>query len=115
MNDTYQINVDRMTHKNSPVGLPIVHLSIKRIDKEIIHDWRELQEIKNAILGAEIDAVEVYPAESRRIDMANQYHLWCLPEGNLFPVGWNDRSVIDQVADSNTKQRSLESVDSDQK
>jgi len=105
MNDTYQVNVDTNTHRESPIGLPIVHLSIKRIDKEPIHDWRDLQEIKNVIVGEEVDAVELYPAESRRVDSANQYHLWCLPQGNFFPIGWMERFVQDEVEGTNTKQR----------
>lgn len=69
MNDLYQVSVMRGTDKS-------VHLSIKRIDKEPIHDWRDLQEIKNQLLGKECEALELYPAESRRVDTANQYHLW---------------------------------------
>lgn len=60
---------------------PVTHLSIKRNDRESVHDWRDLQELKNAICGPEREAVEIYPAESRRVDMRNQYHLWVLPAG----------------------------------
>ena len=105
LNDVYQVNVDFNTHRESPIGLAVTHLSIKRIDKEPIHDWRDLQEIKNLILGTEVEAIELYPAESRRVDSANQYHLWCLPEGNFFPVGWMERFVQDETEGTNTKQR----------
>lgn len=54
----------------------ITHLSFKRIDREPMHDWRLFQEIKNMIVGPEYEAVELYPAESRVVDTANQYHLW---------------------------------------
>jgi len=54
----------------------LLHLSIKRNDREPIRDWRELQRVKNAILSAEREAVELFPAESRRVDSANQYHLF---------------------------------------
>jgi hypothetical protein len=57
-----------------------IHLSIKRIDKDPIHDWRDLQEIKNKLVGEECEGVEIYPAESRIVDMANQYHLWVCPD-----------------------------------
>jgi hypothetical protein len=44
-----------------------------RLDGQAIHDWRELQRIKNEIVGDEIEAVELYPAESRLLDTANWY------------------------------------------
>lgn len=73
----------------------VTWLSIKRRDKEWIHDWRDLQRIKNEICGEEREAFEIYPAESRMNDTANQYHLWVLAPGMLMPVGYTDRSVID--------------------
>ena len=48
-------------------------LSIKRRDRAPVHDWRELQQIKNMIVGDEHEGFEVYPAESRLVDTANQY------------------------------------------
>jgi len=58
------------------------HLSIRRQDRQPITDgWQALQNIKNDICGPEREAVELYPAESRRVDAANQYHLWVLPVG----------------------------------
>lgn len=72
----------------------MVHLSIKRTDREPIHDWRELQAVKNAIVGPDHDAVELYPAESRRVDGANQYHLWVLADASVsFPFGFFERLV----------------------
>lgn len=71
-----------------------VWLSIKRLDQQAVHDWRDLQRIKNEILGAEAEAVELYPAESRLVDNANQFHLWCLVgNGAHFPFGWAKRMV----------------------
>ena len=73
---------------------PMTHLSIKRRDKEPIRDWRELQAIKNALVGEQYEAVELYPADSRLVDTANQYHLWVLnQEGTSFPFGFTDRLV----------------------
>lgn len=89
INDEYQVNVSKNNR--------YIHLSIKRIDKEPIHDWRDLQQIKNMIVGEETEAIEVYPAESRLVDSANQYHLWvCLGEDGeslKIPVGYNERLV----------------------
>lgn len=86
-NDIYQVAVRRIDGE-------VFHLSIKRIDRQPIHDWRDLQEIKNELIGPEHEAAELYPAESRKVDSANQYHLW----GRLdptwrFPFGWHTRMV----------------------
>ena len=69
--DEYQVAVDKTTPMHGFKGWTIWHLSIKRRDKEAIHDWRDLQEIKNQICGPEIEAVELYPAEARKVDSAN--------------------------------------------
>tara|TARA_Y100000034_G_C6749943_1_gene333262 strand:+ start:239 stop:688 length:450 start_codon:yes stop_codon:yes gene_type:complete len=90
----------------------IIHLSIKRIDKEPIHDWRDLQEIKNILVGKENEAVEIYPAESRRVDMVNQFHLWCFANPEMrVPLGFNDGRVVvdhDPNDKSGGKQRPLD-------
>lgn len=102
-NDTYQVVVSEISCEWGPM----VHLSIKRNDREPIHDWRDLQEIKNQLCGDECEAIELYPAESRRVDTANQYHLWVIKEaGCRFPFGFEDRLVTeDSIA--NSKQRPL--------
>lgn len=94
-NDKYQVNIG-----NCPVpeGWPaMLHLSIKRIDRAWIHDWRELQQIKNELVGSENEAVELYPAESRLCDSANQYHLWVFVDpAHSWPFGYNHgRTVFD--------------------
>lgn len=78
-----------------PFG-PMVHLSIKTNDRAAHHDWRDLQRIKNELCGDEAEAVELYPAESRLVDAANQYHLFvCKPGGYRFPFGFKERLVAD--------------------
>src|SRR6516164_7566855 len=72
-NDRYQVFMRSIPAGRWPA---LTHLSICRIDRKPIHDWRELQEIKNALVGPEHEAVELYPAESRLVDTANQFHLW---------------------------------------
>jgi hypothetical protein len=92
LNDTYQVNVRRC---DTPIG-PMLHLSIKRRDREVIRDWRELQEIKNQIVGPEHEGVELFPAESRLVDTANQYHLWVFAatvDEAAFPFGFTERLV----------------------
>ena len=74
VNGKYQVNICPATQLE---GWPeMIHLSIKRLDKQPVHDWRELQQIKNELVGPEHEAVELYPAESRLVDAANQFHLW---------------------------------------
>lgn len=90
-------------------GWPKMHwLSIKRRDKEVIRDWRDLQRIKNDLIGPEHEAVELFPAESRLVDSSNQFHLWVLADISLkFPFGYFERLVIDSHNDG-SKQREFE-------
>jgi len=109
LNDTYQVNITWKTKHHAFGDADIVHLSIKRIDKAPIHDWRDLQEIKNELVGPEREAIELYPAEQRRVDTANQYHLWVMPEGEFVACGWRARLVMDTgEAKDNSVQRPLE-------
>lgn len=91
--DTYQVAM--IDWPCLPLAVTLTHLSIKRIDREPIHDWREFQMIKNTLCGPEREAVEIYPAESRLVDTANQFHLWVLPEGRQWPMGWDTRLVTE--------------------
>lgn len=58
----------------------IVHLSIKRKDCSKVRSWFDLQSIKNTLVGPESEGVELFPAESRKVDSADQYHLWVLAD-----------------------------------
>ena len=85
-------------------------LSIKRHDKEVVHDWRDLQRIKNDIVGEECEGIELYPAESRLTDAANQYHLFvCTDPEVRIPVGFGTRFVkgSDEAESLGAKQRTL--------
>ncbi len=102
-NDVYQVVVREVKCEWGDM----VHLSIKRNDREPLHDWRDLQEIKNQLVGPEHEGIELYPAESRRVDTSNQYHLWVLKEkGIKFPFGFEERLVTD-VPISKSKNRKL--------
>ena len=86
VNDIYRVQVRREP--------PIVQLSICRIDGEPCKDWRHFQQIKNELVGSEFEAVELFPAESRLVDMDNEYHLWVNTEtGFRFPFGYQRRHV----------------------
>lgn len=91
----FQIGEVTITH--------VLHLSFKRHDRGTVIDWREKLRIKNEICdllwpdgnGEDCEAVELYPAMSRCVDMANQYHLWILPPGIAWPCGFQERAVED--------------------
>jgi hypothetical protein len=70
------------------------HLSIRRQDRAPCRDWRHFQQIKNQLCGPEREALELYPAESRVVDTANQFHLWVMPENVPIPIGWTTRCVL---------------------
>lgn len=77
----------------SPMAPGWIHLSVKRRDGNPVHDWRDLQRIKNELVGPEAEAVELYPAESRLVDAANRFHLWCSTTQGKFPFGFSHRLV----------------------
>lgn len=97
LNSRYQVLVNHFEIP-APFG-HCIHLSIKTRDKSAWHDWRDYQRIKNELVGIEVEAVEVYPAESRLMDTANQFHLWCFPNiafpDNRFPFGYAKREVTE--------------------
>lgn len=80
-------------------GDEVTWLSIKRLNKDAIRDWRHLQWIKNDICGPEREAMEVFPAESRLVDTSNQFHLWVLSEDMRFPFGYDARAIVSATPD----------------
>lgn len=93
-NDLYEVFVYKQTTVDKD-DIPMTWLSIKRIDRAAITDWRHFQFIKNQICGHEAEAVQLYPAESRLVDGSNQYHLWVLPLGMRFPFGFPGRLIAE--------------------
>jgi hypothetical protein len=93
VNSRYQVNVYRVD--GGPVFGDVAWLSIKTRDKQPRHDWRDMQRIKNEIIGPEYDAVEIYPSEDKLVDAANQYHLWVFVNGFRLPFGFNERFVAE--------------------
>lgn len=73
-------------------GFRMAHLSIRRNDRKPIKDWRHFQRIKNELAAPEWEGVEIYPAESRLVDCANQYHLWCFEQP--LGIGFDDGRVV---------------------
>ena len=86
----------------------MLHLNCRRTDREPCHDWRQLQMIKNILVGPSHEGVELYPAESRLTDTANNYHLFVLASPTArFPFGFHDRAVwtAEEAAKYGAKQR----------
>lgn len=108
-NDVYTVFVDR-SPTTSPGAPPMIHLSIKRNDREVPgpERWRDFQRIKNEIVGAEHEAAELYPAESRVVDTANQFHLWAVAvPGLVFPFGFTTGLKLDSDDAALAKQRAF--------
>jgi hypothetical protein len=87
-NDLYQVQV-------APTGDngDFLHINIRRLDGSMFKDWRHFQQIKNEVAGPEREALEIYPAESRKVDTSNKWHLWVLPEGAQVNLGWGTRDI----------------------
>jgi hypothetical protein len=90
--EVYQNDIYRVEMASSP---PFVHLDIRRRDGQTCKEWRDFQRIKNELVGAEFEAVELFPAECRLVDTANQYHLWVHTDPHYrFPFGFAERFVL---------------------
>lgn len=101
-----------------PKGWPeMITLSIKHRERHPIRDWRDLQRIKNEIVGPDHEAVELFPAEERLTDLANQYFLWCLKDpGIRFPFGFTERAIADgtgELTKLGTRQEPMENPPAD--
>ena len=106
-NEAYVVIVTReLDRALNPDQIPgLVWLSIRRQDREPVRDWRDMQTIKNQLLGPECEAVEIYPAESRLVDAANQFHLFGFTDPSMrIPFGFPTRGVTDSTV-SRSKQR----------
>jgi hypothetical protein len=89
-NDTYEATVE---HHLTEDGEEWAYITLKRYDRHAVRDWRHLQSIKNEVTDPEREAMELFPAESRLMDEANQYHLWVLPVGAEIGFGQRERCV----------------------
>lgn len=58
--------------------------------------WEELQEIKRECGYGERQAIEMYPADSDIVNVANMRHLWILTAP--VTVGWLKRDSVSRVA-----------------
>lgn len=104
INNLYQVSVLR--NLKFTEGWPVMtRLSIKRRDRKAIHDWRDLQRIKNELIGPNYEALELYPSEGRLVDTANQYWIWVFDNPEIrVPFGFQERWVSN-VSERGTVQR----------
>lgn len=85
---------------SSILGHPVWHMRVYRRDLGRMHDWCVIQAIKNEIVGAEYEAFELYPAQSRLMDEGNIYHLWILAPNvgethpPRIPLGYSGRKRV---------------------
>jgi len=73
------------------MGEEIVQIVVKRVDgKPEPYHWRDLQDIKDVVLGLEGEALELFPAASRRRHDMNFRVLWGMQSDDPIPLGWQD-------------------------
>jgi len=96
VNEIYQVATRTFEHPN--LG-PCMQINIRRRDgKVIFRDWRHFQEIKNQLAGPEYEGIEIYPAESRKVDTSNKYHIWVILNTEMrIPFGFQDRLLMDKT------------------
>lgn len=82
--------------RNEPArdgGPQMIHLSIRRNDRKRPgpERWRDFQRLKNELVGESHEGAELYPAETRVADCADQYHIYVLSDPTFeFPFGFRD-------------------------
>lgn len=94
-NSRYTV-MTRVITSSNPDEPELIHLSIKRNDKAPVTSWRDLQKIKNELVGPDCEGMQIFPAESRLVDTSNQTHLWCFKNpGIRIPFGYQERLVYE--------------------
>lgn len=53
--------------------------------------WEQLQDIKRQVGRNDKDAVEIFPADSDIVNVANMRHLWILPD--QLPFAWRAKKI----------------------
>ena len=96
VNDKYIVHVRKDLPMKDGSNTLLTHLSVRNNDNTPIRDWRDMQYIKNELVGEENEGFELYPRESRLVDTANQFHIWVFQEEeNGIPIGFEERFVTD--------------------
>lgn len=74
-NDLYSVQVYSV-----PTDMGLVQHLIVRAQLGGEPPWRDMQRIKDELVGPEAYAVQVYPHAADVVDQADVYHLWVLPQ-----------------------------------
>lgn len=61
----------------------MVYMSIRRQDRRPIAKWGDVQRIKNELVGVECEGVQMFPAETEKVDACNQYHLYVFTDPTM--------------------------------
>jgi hypothetical protein len=67
------------------------HLNIRRLNGNVpgAERYPAFMRIRDELIGPEHEAIEIYPARSREMDIANAYHLWAVQSAaDTFPIGF---------------------------
>lgn len=83
LNNRYVVQVSYAT---TTIG-EVTHLWIRTLVGDMPRSWRDLQTIKEQIVGPHRVAVEVFPAIGELVDQADMAHLWVYPEDTVLPFG----------------------------
>jgi len=76
-NDRYTVNVHFLDGDRDG----FVEVGVHNHNRTPHVPWRHLQQIKNEVVGADREAVQLFPAEDRLVDTANEYWLYVYPIG----------------------------------
>lgn len=77
-------------HNFDARALPLWHLRIKRLDgrRPGRERYPDFMRIRDELIGPENEGMEIYPARSREMDLANCYHIWVVRKpSDHFPFG----------------------------
>lgn len=64
-----------------------LHLAISTLDRSGEPPWRDMQRIKDELVGEDCEAVQVYPRQEDVVDQAFMYHLFVMPRSWRLPFG----------------------------
>lgn len=110
----YLVQLIKAGHDHLSGALSTFTLVISRKDETPVSDWRDVQEIKNRMVGRDVDAVEIFPAASRGYDYRNRTVLFCYVGGSepgntppRLPFGARQRIVTNQSILPHCQQRAL--------
>lgn len=107
-NNRYHV-IKEVQFPSDPTSPPLIHLSIRHLDRRALHDWRDLQRIENELVHPSCEGLELYPAEDRLVDTSNQYHLWVFADPTFrFSFGFHERLVAEGPYTNGAIQRNWE-------